>query len=134
MASGIDLIDPGLEQQICLGRVEEPAIFLRCAWIRGEVLLWPELQRIDEYADDHAIGRITRLADEANVPVVQVPHRRHEGDLVILSPPARHALAKRSNACELVHFRSSARARDNCDPSPLARSSVPPARDCRRPP
>src|SRR6185295_10870789 len=116
-----------LKEQIGTCFLKEPAILLGRARIRGKIFVGPELQWIDKNTDNDALGRVPRLRDQANMPVVQVAHGRYQRNTQVLTPPGRYELTKRCNARELFHFRSSARAPGSCALSPPARSSSPPA-------
>ncbi len=53
---------------------------LERARVGGEVLAGPELGRVHEDRDDHAVRAAARVGDEREVPRVQRTHRRHEPD------------------------------------------------------
>ena len=58
----------------------EGAVRLQIAGISGQIFVRPELDRIDEDADDDAVIFRAGSVDEASVTVVKIAHRRHEAD------------------------------------------------------
>src|SRR5207237_9360619 len=55
-------------------------VFLQWSWIARQVLVRPELRRVDENANDNEPGLGPSGPDQADVAGVQRPHRRHEAD------------------------------------------------------
>src|SRR5690606_15660524 len=83
----VDLLDRRHEQHVDVERFEKLSIFFGCAWIRCEILVRPELQRVDEDTDDDSIGALTRGRHETPVARVEITHRRHERDTLACIAP-----------------------------------------------
>ncbi len=59
-------------------RLDQPHVPVQVARILGKILLRAELGRVDENGDDHLVTFLPRLADQGEMPLVQVAHGRHE--------------------------------------------------------
>ena len=56
---------------------QQVEVALHVAWIDGVVFFRPELQRVDEDADDRAVRGFEAVIDQAEVSLVQKTHRRY---------------------------------------------------------
>ena len=80
-AERIDLALVGHEHRIDRsGRAEHREILVERTRIRFEVFACAELGGIDEDRRDDDIGLGASQPGKAQVPIVQIPHRRHESD------------------------------------------------------
>ena len=65
-------------QQIDAGVLQQLAVLRQLARIGIQILVFAELQRIDENRHRDAIGNLARVAHQRQMPVVQRAHRRHQ--------------------------------------------------------
>ena len=72
---------------------DQPHVPLEVARIAVEILVRPELRRVDEHGHDHDVGALPRQVDEREVPLVEGAHRRDERD-----PPTRPQPRDRASA------------------------------------
>ena len=77
---GIDLLDGGRVDEVDAGLAGEGEVAGLVARVAVEVLAGPELGRVDEQAHDDDVALGAGGAQEREVAVVQVAHRRHQAD------------------------------------------------------
>ena len=68
------------EQAVHAPGVCQSPIAVQVAGVATEVLLGPELQRVDENAQHHAVGQLPGAVHEAQVPFMEEAHRGDEPD------------------------------------------------------
>jgi hypothetical protein len=93
-ARRIDLVGRGREEQVGADLGHERGVALLGARVGGEVAGVVELRRVDEERHHDHVARRTSVADEAQVPLVQRAHRRHEADDALLAPRRAQGLAQ----------------------------------------
>ena len=85
-ARRIDLVERGREEQVGAGLGRQRGVALLVARVGGQVAGLVELRGVDEERDDDDVARRARVADEAQMALVQRAHRRHEADDALLAP------------------------------------------------
>ena len=90
----VDRLDVGREDQVGGGLLEAPLVEFQRARIRIEILARAELRRVDEDADDDALGMLTSPLDERDVPGMQVAHGRYERNMLAVATPLGDALGE----------------------------------------
>ena len=66
---------------------QQAGVVRRVSGVASEILTWPELDWVHEDADDHNVVFDSRRLDQAEMPGMERPHRRHEPDFEALSAP-----------------------------------------------
>ena len=75
------------EQDVDASLTADLGVCLEVARVGGEVLRGAKLQRVDEDGRDHPIALGPRGPHQADVPLVQATHGRHQADDAIPSQP-----------------------------------------------
>ena len=68
-----------------------------------EVLVFPELERIDEYGGDDAVARLPGPFHQGQVPLVKITHGRHEDDPLAGLTTRGQQTPKRTHLADGVH-------------------------------
>jgi hypothetical protein len=103
-AKRIDLFGFGNEQQIDVaGSRHERGIVDERAWVGGEVLVRTELRGIDEDAHYNARRRTRGQRRQAEMPGMQIAHRRRERHAVAHCPPGSDGLPNRAHGVHRAH-------------------------------
>ena len=106
-------LERGDEQAIHAPLGGEGPVAGQVARVVREVFFGAELQRVDEDAQDDAVGALLGAVDQAQVPFVQRAHGGHEAEAVAAGAlgarPGAHVLGR----CDVVH----------CVPGPTLPSS-----------
>ena len=82
----VDLVERRGEEQIGAGLGRERGVAVLVARVGGQVAGRVELRGVDEERHDDHVARGARVADEAQMALVQRAHRRHEADDALGAP------------------------------------------------
>ena len=99
----IDSVVVRCEQYIGADFFQAPGVTFHRAWILVNVLFFAKLRWIDVHGHDHALGVFAREVNKAQVTVVQVAHRRHQCDMVVVMAPAFEQLLQRLFVLNYFH-------------------------------
>jgi hypothetical protein len=103
IAARVHVLDGRRPHHVHLGLLQQLAVGVEGARILVEVLVGPELQRVDEDADDHAFAQLARLVDQADVAGVQIAHGRHERDGLARAAPGLQGGVQLGNGVNDLH-------------------------------
>ena len=97
LLAGIHLVLAGRVCDVAARLAQLGEVALLVAGIGGEILLRAELRRIDEDAGHRHVAAIERTLHQADMPLVQRAHGRHQPDGTTGRPEGRDRLAQFRN-------------------------------------
>ena len=96
-----------MENDICAGLLTKLSIAVKISWITCQILCRSKLDRIDKYADNHAVIFSNRLIDQTFMSFVKVAHRRYKSYTKSLFSPLFYLFSYSVYCCYNFHFSSS---------------------------
>ena len=109
IALGIHLVDRRREDDVGARLLTQVEVARQVARIVRIVLARAELRGIDEDRHDHRVGSFLGEPDEAEVPLMQRAHRRHESDQPVLGPQIHRGGLHVEDGGDHLHGRKGAR-------------------------
>src|SRR5437763_1970458 len=107
-AARVHLLHWRSEDHRCAFGLGHGDVAVEIAGISRQVLVGAELQRIHEHGDRGDVALSSRAANQRGVPLVQIPHRRHQTDGLAVGSGRVELLAEPFDAVKNLHQRTSA--------------------------
>ena len=94
IARRVDRLYVRQEEEVAARGFEHGGVLFRLAGVAGEVLVRPELGRVDEDGRHDPVGPLAGDPHEGEMPLVESAHGGHERDSLPVPPPGFHGPAE----------------------------------------
>jgi hypothetical protein len=84
---GVEFVGLWQENRIDSAIAQKAEVAFEILWVDRQILLRAKLKRVDEDADDGALGGFAAVVDQAEMSRVQKTHCGYQAQLQVAAPP-----------------------------------------------